>query len=242
MSKTIEKNDIDISKLFAWTKETTVNFYGKDIPVFLRLVGDADINRARVFALRKSAELRRKLRDSSSDEYFAFIPEKNVATTDELINGILALRSREIVSDANREVKLPYPAELSSDATLEEQEKYQQAVDEYPMKVELLVRDFVTSKLEAEDTHLRSLDKEKLYTKYVDLAVNNLCESEMLKRYREMCTYFGVYSDKKFIKRLFEDFEQFDNLPSDIKNQLITEYLTLELDGEVLKKLPEVTQ
>ena len=65
----IEKNDVDISKLFNWGKAFEI--VGEDgvvDVVYMRVLGDADINKARVFALRESAKLRRALRNPDSDK------------------------------------------------------------------------------------------------------------------------------------------------------------------------------
>ena len=49
-----ERNEIDIKPLFHWFGEQEiVDTQGNTFRVFIRLVGDAEINRSRVFALRK---------------------------------------------------------------------------------------------------------------------------------------------------------------------------------------------
>jgi len=58
MAITPEKNDVDISSLFYYRKPVTL--IGKDAEpttVYMRLVGDAELQRARVKALRDSRNL-----------------------------------------------------------------------------------------------------------------------------------------------------------------------------------------
>lgn len=242
MPKSIDKGDVDISKLFEWKKNFDLEIFGRKITIYLRLVGDAEINRARVYALRKSAELRKKLRDKNSDEYIAFIPDFDIITKEELLGGILTLAVKDLTNDAIKEVKIPLPVEPTSDASLEEQEKYQEEIDNYPILREELIRNYVKEKLQALEDRYKKLSKENLYDIYVKEAVNQLCEMEMISAFREMSAYFGSYKDKNYKTRLVNTFEEFQNLPSNIKTEIIQEYLSLEIDGEVLKKLPEVTQ
>lgn len=60
-----ERNDVDIFRLFHWGKEVTIfDKYGNELTnVYMRLVGDAELNLARVFAIRRSAELRKSFED-----------------------------------------------------------------------------------------------------------------------------------------------------------------------------------
>ena len=78
--------------------------------------------------------------------------------------------------------------------------------------------------------------KEKLYKQYEDSVIAELCETEMNKRYREYCTFSGLYKDDKYKERLLATFDKFDNLPTEYKQQFMDEYLGLELSMDQLKK------
>ena len=242
MPREIEKNDVDISKLFVWYREVDLSAFGQARTVYIRLVGDSELSRARIYALRKSAEMRKKLRTPGSDENVAYIPDFEVITDPELVQGLLALSIKELASKAVSEVKIPLPIEPDSDATLEQQEAYQQEVDEYPVRREMAIREYIEKELLKEQKKWQKLDKQKLYDIYVTSAVNQLCEMEMLESFRKMCAFFGTYEDDSFENRVFSDIEEFDNLPSNVKEQLMNNYLELDIEGEVLKKLPGVTQ
>lgn len=237
-----EKNDVDIKKLFIWGGK----FYIYDakgeiiIDYYARLVGDADLNRSRVYALRKSAELRKKLKDANSDEYFAYIADKEIISEEELKTYILLLNSRDFSEKAYKEISVPMPKELNSEASLEEQEKYQAEVDEYPKKVEAALKNKMESLIKKEEEELIALDKETLYKKYLTLAVNDLCEKEMYLTFRDFSTFSGTYSDEQYKEKLFETVEQFLELPAEIKDQFTRNYQTLEIDMSTLKKLREV--
>jgi len=242
--KEIEKNDVDVSKLFKWSKEySIVDTQGNDLlKVFIRLVGDAEVNRARTFALRKSAEFRRKLHEQDSDERLAFIPELDLLDDAVLIESVLLEWAREFSQDAIRNLEMTLPVEPHSEATLEEQEKYQKEVDSWPARREALIRKYMEDRLESKRNELKELDVNLIYSEYIKLLINRLCENEMVLAYRKMCTYFGCYKNNKFKERVFESFEEFDNSSTEIKNQLMDSYLSLEIDGEDLKKSPGVMQ
>ena len=71
----IEKSDVDLSRLFMWQAEVPVlSSTGEEVTkVHMRVIGDKDLSRARVFSLRESAELRKLLKTDGTDEYIAFI-------------------------------------------------------------------------------------------------------------------------------------------------------------------------
>jgi len=234
--QTIEKADVDISKLFSWGKEYDLTVQGKDYKVYVRLVGDAELNRARTFAFRRSAELRVKLRNKDSDEYWAYVPQEEVITQDELVSLMLLAYTRYFTEDAIKEIKIPNPKEPDSDSSLEDKENYQKEIDDYPVKRSSVIKEFVEKKIEEKRKELTDTPKEKLYKEYTKILIDQLCENEMFARFREMCTYFGIYKDKKYSQKLFESFEQFSNLSVGIKEQFMEFYSDLEINGEELKK------
>lgn len=231
-----EKNDVNIHKLFQWSKKDKVVINDRELEFYVRIVGDAEVNRARVLALRKSTELRKRLKDEDSDEHIAFIPEPDILTREHYISYILLYRSKDFHNRASREIDLPFPKEPSEDASLEEQEKYQKEIDEYPQKLEAEIQNRIRKYLEEERSRLESMSDEVLYKNYVDSVIQELCENEMYSRYLEYCTYFGLYKDENFKERLFDSFEEFENLPTQVKVYFINTYKSLEISIDELKK------
>ncbi len=62
--ESIDRNDVNISILFNWGKEFILYDENRKelFKVYLRIIGDSDLNKAKVYALRKSAEMRKKLK------------------------------------------------------------------------------------------------------------------------------------------------------------------------------------
>lgn len=238
-----EKNFVAVEKLFKWGKKIEILDTQSKVmfECFIKLVGDADMNKARVFGLRKSAELRRKLKDLESDERIAYIASKEVLTLEELTEYVLLLQNKTIIETAYKTVRIPFPKEPNSEASLEAQEKYQLEIDGYQEKVKKTVREYVDAEITKERQSLAKLDFDTLYVKYESLVTNDFCELEMLNSFRDFCVAAGSFKDESYTDKLFKSVEEFKDLPQDIKQQFETEYNSLEIDIETLKKLPEVT-
>jgi hypothetical protein len=240
--ESIDKNDVDISKLFKWSmKYTIINEDGEQIKdVYLRIVGDADLNKSRVYALRKSAELRKKLYDETSDEYLAYIPDKDIAEKENLIELLLVEWTRTFSQEAVSNLKFTLPTEPRSDASLEKQEEYQRAVDEWPNEREKRIREYVIDKLDAKREELKTLDKDEIFKDFKKMTINRICETEMITCFHEMNLYAAVYDDPEFTTRSFRSIDDLKNSTNIIKSQLLGAYMSLEVDGENLKKLPDL--
>jgi hypothetical protein len=242
MSSVIEKNDVNVSPLFSWSKEFEIVGGGEPVKVYMRVVGDADINKARVSALRRSGELRRKLRDLNSDERIVYIKDIDDIEPEAMISVITVFSMKELAEKAKSEVKVKVPKAPRSDAKTELHEKYQLEVDAFPGKVQQEVRKILEGKIEALKNELSSKDKSFLYKKYEASMIDELCERELMEAFREWTSYLSVYKDEDLRVRFFSSFDEFANLPSEIKDQFIREYTLLELSMDDLKKLQPVTQ
>lgn len=227
-----ERNDVEISKLFTWGKMVTIENH----TFYLRVAGDADINRARVHALRRSAEMRRKLKDLNSDERLAYVAEEDLVERENLIEFLLVATTKKAMMESIEKVEVPFPKEPDSDATLEEQEKYQEEVDTWPARREESVRKFIMDKADKQRAVLNEKTKEELYKLYVDERINELCEVEMRIAFTEMCVCNNVFTDETCQQKVFATVEEFRNLPTSVKMDLQEEYNALEIPMDELKK------
>ena len=240
----VERNDVDISKLFRWGNK--FNIIGRNgevvTEVYIRLVGDAELNRSRVMAIRGSAELRKKLKEKDTDERLAFIPEFADIGREMAEQTLLLLYTRIFGQQATREVDLPYPVEPKSDASLEDQEKYQAEVDSFPERREQKVKEFIIKKLLEKEDELKTKSDEFIAREYERILINDLCEQEMIRLFRDHNIYLGSYSDQNFKQKLFGSFDEFVNLPTEIKQQFIDYYQSLEISVDFLKGSQGATQ
>lgn len=246
MSDVIEKNDVDISKLFGWGRVfEVVNPQTKEVDalVYMKLLGDADLGRARVYALRKSAELRRKLKDTNSDEYLAWVRDINEVEIQDLINLITVFSMRELSRNAREKVKIPTPKPPKTTAKLEKMEAFQKQVDDYPEKRAKVIEEAINKEVEILQKSLKEKDKEELYRQYVKMLVDEFCERMAIDAFEDYQTYLGCYIDDTYKSdaRFFKDFEDFDNLEPTVKTQFKDAYRSLDIELSELKKLRRAT-
>lgn len=241
---TVEKNDVDISKLFIWGKKFEIvgEDEGTQAVVYMRLLGDADVNRARVHALRKSRELRLKLLDPNSDERTLYLQTPDELTEEDLHNYIVMFSMREITSNAYKEVRVERPKPPKSNASLKKMEEYQHQIDLYSGKVEVTIKEYIKKEVDKMREFLTKEDKETLYKRYVNSLIEEFCEQEALRAYKDMELYLGCYIDEDYKVRAWSTFEEFQNLPTEVINNFRAAYDTLEVKMDELKKLREATQ
>jgi hypothetical protein len=234
--KDIEKNDVNISNLFQWGAKMTLATPRGDVEVWMKIVGDASINRARVYALRKSADMRKKLKDLESDERIAMIPELDVESKEATVEFLLTLRIREITDLAIPNVKITYPTEPESTASLEEQEQFQATVDSFPAYVEDLTQKEVEKEVEKERKRLSKLSVEDLEKLYISTMIDKITENEMYQAFQDKTVYYACFTDDTYKVPLFSSFDDYLDLPTEAKTKLADFYGTLSLDIDTLKK------
>ena len=244
MTRSAEKNDIDITQLFKYEKEVVVEdiLAKKSVTVYMRLMGDADLNRARVYGLRKSADMRKELRKKGSDLRQAFLSEfVEFPAKDTLIMAILLLQAGQIRQDALNNTDVPEPKRPKGDATLEKLEEYQTAVDAYEKEYDKALNKEMTKVEKRERREHEKREEKDLYIIYEGLVIDRLCSQEMAEQYFAKCVFFSTYKDPKHAKKTFSTFSEFENLAPAVRTKLVSEYQNLELGLDELKKLHEAT-
>jgi hypothetical protein len=234
--KQIDKNDVNISKLFSWGSEFKVATPRGDKTFWMKVIGDADLNRARVYGLRQSAILRKKLKTEGSDERLALIPDFDVTDKEKIVEVILLYAVTDLTDRAQKKLDLTYPKEPDSEADLAEHEKFQEELDKWPAHVESELKKAYNKEVTVEKKRLNKLSVEKLLEEYEETLINKLCENEFMRGFQEMCVFFASYTDDTYSKHLFDDVEEFQNLPTEVKEKFYVFYTTLNIPTEELKK------
>lgn len=231
-----ELNDVELKPLFSWFgRHEITDSNGNTFDVYIRLVGDVEINRARVFALRKSAELRKLLKTEGTDERIGLIEGLSPDSKDGFIAGIMFRKAQELYLDAVKEVRVKTPKEPSS-ADLEAQEKYQLEVDSWQDRYNKALNDWVTPRYEKYMNLLSSKSENDIRQEYESIIIKSVCDNTFQSKFKEMCTFFGTFKDEEMKQPFFESFEEFENLRSDVKKQFIEFYSALDLSNDDLKK------
>ena len=237
MPAEIEKNDVDVSKLFKYgTSVELENNLGNTITLYVRLAGDADVNRSRTYALRRSMDLRRKLKEPESDERLAYIPYFFEAAQDNLIETFLSYRLKYYTNEVIKNLDMTLPVEPRSDAPLEEHETYQLLVDDWPKVRALKIEAGILSLADKERERLKKLSKDEVFEELERTIIAELCEQELYTAFREMTTYLGTYKNEDYKIKAFDSVEDFQNLPAEIKNKLMDAYISIDIGLEDLKK------
>lgn len=234
----IEKNDIDISKLFEFSRKFTLTGVdGTEFITYVKIIGDEDLNRVRVHAIRESSKLRKNLYDTKWEDREAYLPDISKYKKDRIINVVVSLELQDITDKAIKKVdiELTRPKELGSEPTLKEQEEYQEAVDKWPEDFNKMVTDIVTESLEKKRKELGKATKKLLLEFYQDALVEASCNQILNKRFGEESSYLGTYIDEDFSIRLFSTLEEFLNTSTKLKDLIITNYRSLELSSQDLK-------
>lgn len=230
--------NLKIEDLFRWKGELNITDNEGNVieTLYQRVVGDADIHRARIQALKSSNLLRKALKDENSDDYLANIPLKEDQTLDAMIAFIIMNTYgsfRDVAVENIKEVKVKEP---KSNADLEQQEEYVEKVEEAKGTFEQKVNESIKKQSQELETELRAKSVDEVFNIYVTHIVKYLCNKRMMEVYIEYCTFFGTFSDKNLSEKRFETIEDFRNLASRWKQRLMDSYQNLELGLEEVKK------
>lgn len=229
---------MDISKLFKWEGahilrdaqgHYIVGEDGEPLKVYIRVAGDADLDRIKRYALTES----RRLRDSG--EVRALVPDLSDLTVEELVSFIVLNRATEIYKQAEREVEIKYPKEIET-PNLAQEETYLEEVDTYFDRLHEAVIKRTTTLAEEEKTSLRGLSKERLLLLATAAAENRMLEEYMLKAFNEGLLHYVCFVDPEFTELVFKDIAAARNAAPFLKEQLINAYNILNLRDTDLKK------
>ena len=236
--KTVEKNDIDISQLFRWTKKVEITdvFTEQSVTVYIRIIGDADLNRARAHSWRMASQLRKNLNkeDSMERESLLTTLEENKDKSS-LLAFIRLLNSSDVLKEATAYVEVPAPKEPPSDSPMEEYEKYQAAVDSFPERYQLALEKKANELLDAQEKELKKKSIEALQKIYEQKMIDRLCLEELNKAFYDMVVFLATYKDEKYKIRAFGTLDDFENSHTQLKERLIREYQDLEIGMNTLK-------
>lgn len=231
---------MDISKLFLWTTHHIItDQYGKamkgrdgePVVVYLRIIGDNDLEASRKYALRKSSMLRRKYR-ADTDQV---LPDLSMVSRDELISLILLNETSTLYKQAERDTTLEYPY-LEDDFSLEAEEKYAEARETYFERLNEKIKEKTTELVEQQKRYYQQFDDDRLLDIAVKKYIDQIIEAEMLHHYNDAILYYTVFKDEECTEKVFASIEDAGNASSVLKEQLVTAYSKLTLNDVNLKK------
>lgn len=226
-----------ISKLFRWHRKVEIREGDRILDtVYIRLVGDAEFQEAKLVSLQRSKQLRILLRNKDTDEYRATFSDLDLLTRDELVMGITFGEIAEYRDEALLsipEIELP---ELVDSPTLEQQENHETKIKEIKSDRTKAITEFIEKRAEERKGEINSVeDNEQLRGMYTHSIINMKCSEEFTTAFRGYQVFKGTYIDNKFKTLAFDDFDEFSECAPQLKNQLMMAYINLEMSGEDLK-------
>lgn len=238
---------MNLDNLFKWHRELEIKDTKGDpyipegekepLTLYQRVIGDADLSEARKAALRASRQLRKELKDADSSEYASLMPEFEQMDNAALRSAIIITRAPQIREQAEETANKPkYPAEPPSDASLEERENYQHELDTYDERVAVAVEEKTNELIEQRNNELKKHGRDKLVKIFTNSVIDSICRRRMLDTFNSRCAYYGTYIDKAMTRHAFSSYEAFENATPELKSQIISAYIRLELDGGEVKK------
>jgi hypothetical protein len=221
--------------------ESILDDEGLPVEVWIRVVGDEDLQNSYKYGRAASAKKRRELRDTTSEEYLAAIEPIRSASREEVIEVIKTARTQNLQSEAYSNVVRPDELKIEEFAvdpdapSLEEQEKfdaaneaqdvaYLQALGEYQMtRIQILEAELSVYS----DEGLRNLAEEEIG----DISALSAFLTEMV----DQKVWRSVYMDKLCKIPAFNTIEEYRSSDGSVKQQLIDAYQVLEASPSDIK-------
>lgn len=235
--------------LLRWSKEITLKGVDgnpllendKPVKVFLRIIGDQDLDDAYKAARAASARRRASLRDKTSEDYLSSVSAFEDATTDDCVKLIVATRRRDFNNEAYANVvrpELPKIEEIAIDAdapTLEEQEKFDQMVIDINLEYAKALDSYVDEKTLELTSTLGAMPRVELMKETTEAAIDLQALQVFAQEIEIQKVWRAVYTDRTFRERAFENAEEYRQTAAIIKNELQAEYGLLELNPDDVK-------
>jgi len=209
--------------------------------VWLRILGDFDLNKAYKIARIASSKKRLALRDPSTDDYQDEVMGVIDLSREEKEDLIRTARLSIIVSEAQSVVERPDLPKLESitpdpdAASLEDMEKMDTLESEDEVKYKKEIQEYInTKKLELEEE--LKIKEEAELNELAKIEVSNIVPySVFLNEVAEQKILLGVFRDKLCKEREFDNIDDVRNLPKSVKDLLIEKLTLLELGHDEIK-------
>lgn len=228
---------VKLEELFRWKAELPIKDHKGDevVTVHQRIVSDTDYDKARLAALRKSREVRLALREKSTDEHAAMMESLERYNQEGLISVILLDRVDSYYKEAKARAQIKFPKSPGSDATQEDVEEYEAAVDGYDEKLNQEVLKVVEELSRKDRETMAELSEGELRELALATLENQICGGIFSAAFSERLAWLGTFKDAGCRNRYFNTFEQFEDLSKEVKDQLVGGYRRLSIGAEDLK-------
>lgn len=232
----------NIKDLFTYKKEVTLeNREGKKATIWVRLLGESDLNES--FKLSRIASTRRReaLRDVESLEYQDEIVPLGELTREELTTMILGTVRNRFMTEAFVKVdrdEIPKIEEFAVEPdapTLEEQENLDKKIEEQRVEYDRKIDDYINARLRDYEAELKAKKDDEIVKEAQSSMADILPLQAFFAELNAQKGWRGAYIDEKCKQRIFTDVNDFKEADDQLKKQISDAYSSLELGSDDIK-------
>lgn len=234
--------NIKLVDLLRYKREVELKHRGKTLSkVWIRIIGDSDLQESIRLGRVASAAIRRTLKDPESLDYKAEILPVYDAPIEDCITVIVQSESRQFQAEAEANVErpdLPEIEEFAVDpdaATLEEQEKLDLAVIKTAKDYEAAKKEYSDTRVEVLRAELAGLPEIEVRKRAEQETVNSIALTTFLLEVQNEKIWRAVYTDKACTERAYSSRAEYQDTNENLRNQLFEAYTDLEVNGEDIK-------
>lgn len=208
---------------------------------WVRVIGDDDLKEAYRFARIESAARRAALRDKNSPEYRDEISQLNEIPRESLYEIIASSREADYVAEASLMIERPDIPEITEVSTrpdapsLEDQERLDALIAEQTAEYNTKILDYLDTKRAELKAQLDGLSTEEVFALTGSQIANVEAMEVFVSELNDQKAFRGTYDDEACTKRSFETVEEFKGTHTQIKQQIIDAYRSLEISDDELK-------
>lgn len=209
--------------------------------VWVRVLGDFDLNKAYKASRVASNKKRLALRDSTSEDYQDEVMGVADLTREEKEDLVRTARMSIFVSEAQVAVKrpdLPELEEVAVDpdaASLEELENLDKTENKVEDEYQKKLQEYVTDKVNELNAELKEMSDEKLL-EVASFEISNVVPfSVFVSELNDQKIFYGTFKDKYCKDREFDNLMDVKNLPREIKDILVETISNLEIGYDEIK-------
>jgi len=212
------------------------------VTVWLRVIGDDDLDKAHRAARLTSSTIRKELKDTKSALYRDRVAPIKDASKEDCEAVVLQYRISNLEAEARANVEredlvtLEQVAIDADAATLEEQEKLDAEIQIQEERYEVAVKDYIETRTEIIKAELASMSLEDIRKAGMDEISGVIALSEFFNELMEQKIFRGSFTDKACKERAFDDIEEVKSSASTIRQQLFEAYIELEYSPDQVKK------
>ena len=231
---------MDISKLFKWKTAYTIigldgepvlDEAGEKITVYIRVIGDNDLDEAKKYALRESRKLRTRYRLNPED----VLPDMDDLLPSELASLIVLNEASYLYKQAERNTVIPYPHSMDT-LHIEDEEEFLAKLDTYFEDLVVAIDEKAQKLFLEKKEYYEAMPIENLLKRAKNTYIDKIVETEIIKFYNDAILYFAVYDDEECTEKVFTDYDSVSNSSKILKDLLYSEYSKLVLTDIELKK------